>query len=61
MTKTLTFWRLLGLLHLAKENNLEKACDAWRKALDLDPTSLDKYPALSIVHTHNVMRKTAKQ
>jgi tetratricopeptide (TPR) repeat protein len=53
-------WRLLGLLYLAKENNLEKACDAWRKALDLDPTLLDRYPGLSIVHTYDAMRKNGK-
>jgi len=54
-------WRILGLLYLAQKSDLEKACEAWKKAIDLNPTLLEKYSGLSVVHVYDAMKKAGKK
>ena len=50
-------WRILGLLYLAKENDLEKACTAWKKAIELNPQLLEKYSGLNIIYVYEAMKE----
>ncbi|NHI94612.1 MAG: hypothetical protein EAX96_19125 [Candidatus Lokiarchaeota archaeon] len=54
-------WRMLGLLYLAQKNDLEKACNAWKKAIELNPLLLEKYSGLSIVNVYEAMKKQGKK
>jgi tetratricopeptide (TPR) repeat protein len=49
-------WRLLGLLYLVKEQNLDKAVEAWRKAIALDESIVQRFPGLNIVYTYDAMK-----
>lgn len=48
-------WRQLGLLYLVNEQNFDKAIEAWRNAVALDPRIEQRYPGLSVVHVYNAM------
>jgi len=54
-------WRRLGMLYLAQKNDLEKACEAWKKALELNPTFLERFPGLNVVHVFEAMKKQGKK
>ena len=54
-------WRQLGLLYLVNEQDLEKAIDAWKNAISLDPVIEQKFPGLSIVHVYESMRGRGKK
>ena len=56
-----TLWRHLGLLYLVKEENLEKAIEAWEKALQLNPTLAQKYSGLNIVYVYKSLIKQGKK
>jgi tetratricopeptide (TPR) repeat protein len=56
-----TLWRLLGLLYLIQEDDLEKACEAWKEALTLDSSLVQKYPGLNIVFVFDSMKKAGKK
>lgn len=53
-------WRQLGLLYLVNEQDLDKAVDAWEKALVLDPTIEQRYSGLSVVHVYNAMKSSGE-
>jgi tetratricopeptide (TPR) repeat protein len=48
-------WRILGLLYLNFERDVEKAFGAWRRALALDPSLGSKYQGLQVVHMEESM------
>ncbi len=50
-------WRVFGLLLLSKRNDLENACDAWRKAIELDPTFPEKYSGLNVIYVYEAMKR----
>ncbi len=54
-------WRQLGLLYLVNEQDLDKAVDAWKNALSLNPVIEQKYPGLSIVHVYESMKAGGKK
>jgi len=54
-------WRVLGLLNLAQKNDLDKACEAWKKAIELNPLFLEKYSGLSIVNVYEALKKQGKK
>lgn len=54
-------WRILGLLYLAQKNDLDKACESWKKALELNPLLLEKYSGLNIVHVYEAVKKQGKK
>ena len=58
--KNPTLWRLLGLLYLVKGKNLDKACEAWEKAIYLDSSLVQRYPGLNVVYVYNTMKKEGK-
>ena len=49
-------WRQLGLLYLVNEQDLDKAVEAWEKALALDPIIEQRYSGLSVVHVYSTMK-----
>ena len=49
-------WRLLGLLYLVNEKNLDKAVEAWRKAIALDEAIVQRFPGLNVVYTYDTMK-----
>lgn len=53
-------WRQLGLLYLVQEKNLEKAVTAWKKAIELAPTFLDRFPGLNIIYTYDAMKSAGR-
>ena len=50
-------WRMLGMLYLAQKNDLEKACEAWKKAIEINPSYTKWYSGLNVVFVHDAMKK----
>ncbi|MEA2204250.1 MAG: hypothetical protein QOE77_1026 [Blastocatellia bacterium] len=48
-------WRILGLLYLNYERDVEKSFAAWKRALELDPSMGTKYQGLQVVYMHDSM------
>jgi tetratricopeptide (TPR) repeat protein len=49
-------WRQLGLLYLVNENNLEKAVEAWKRAIALDSSLIENFSGLNVVYTYDAMK-----
>jgi len=54
-------WRQLGLLYLAQKKDIDKACDAWKRAIELDPSILERCPGLNLVHAYEALKKAGKK
>jgi tetratricopeptide (TPR) repeat protein len=54
-------WRQLGLLYLVQEKNLDKACDAWRWAIELDSTIAERYQGLNLVFTYDALKSSGHE
>ena len=54
-------WRQLGLLYLVNESNLEKAVEAWKKAIALDSSLIEKFPGLNVVYTFDAMKSRGER
>lgn len=54
-------WRMLGLLLLHNERDVPKAMRAWKYAMHLDPSLLQKYDGLQFVSVYEVMKETGGQ
>ncbi|MFW9920906.1 MAG: hypothetical protein ACFFED_15000 [Candidatus Thorarchaeota archaeon] len=53
-------WRQLGLLYLVQKKDLEKAVEAWKKAIELDSSFLERFPGLNVVYTYTALKSTGK-
>ncbi len=58
--KNPTLWRILGLLYLVQEKDIDKASKAWKKAIQLDPSVRENYPGLEIVYTYESLRASGR-
>lgn len=58
--KNPNLWRQLGLLYLVQEEDIDKACSAWKKAIELDPFIIEKYPGLNLVYTYQALKSSGK-
>ncbi|MGY5874150.1 MAG: hypothetical protein RTU30_00250 [Candidatus Thorarchaeota archaeon] len=58
--KNPTLWRILGLLYLVQEKDIDKASEAWKKAIQLDPLTLERHPGLEIVHTYEALKASRR-
>src|SRR2546423_12595496 len=54
-------WRMLGLLYLHNERDVEKACRAWKRALQLNPALAAQYEGLQFVYFYDAMKATGGQ
>ena len=54
-------WRMLGLLYLHNERNVEKAIEAWKQALELNPALAAQYTGLQIVYLYDSMKEMGGQ
>jgi len=54
-------WRQLGLLYLVQKKDIDKACAAWTRAIQLDPAILERCPGLNLVHAYEALKKAGKQ
>ena len=54
-------WRVLGLLYLHNERDVEKAIEAWKRALELDPALAGQYQGLQVVYLYDSMKEMGGQ
>ena len=53
-------WRMLGLLYLHNERDVDKAMTAWKRALQLNPALAVQYEGLQFVYVYDAMKGTGK-
>ncbi|TXT56011.1 MAG: hypothetical protein BAJATHORv1_30395 [Candidatus Thorarchaeota archaeon] len=53
-------WRQLGLLYMVQKQDLDKACEAWKRAINLDNTLVGKFPGLNVVYVYDAMKSQGK-
>jgi tetratricopeptide (TPR) repeat protein len=54
-------WRMLGLLYLHNERDVEKAVTAWKQALQLNPLLAQQHNGLQIVYLYDTMKQAGSQ
>ena len=54
-------WRVLGLLYLHNERDVEKAFAAWKRALELNPSLVQQYQGLQVVYLYDSMKEMGGQ
>jgi tetratricopeptide (TPR) repeat protein len=54
-------WRVLGLLYLHNERSVEKAVEAWKRALELNPALAAQYTGLQIAYLYDSMKAMGSQ
>ena len=54
-------WRVLGLLYLHNERDVEKAIEAWKRALELNPELAGQYHGLQVVYLYDSMKEMGGQ